>query len=86
MTATLTVSNADDNDEANYRCVVTNNYGNATSNEATLTVTTFDLTEVALELVLDGAPFANGSTVAMQGATANTRLATSRTAAASRRA
>ncbi len=35
-TATLTVSNADGNDAANYRCVVTNAYGNATSNEAAL--------------------------------------------------
>jgi len=39
-TATLTVAGADGNDVANYRCVVTNSYGNATSNEASLTVTT----------------------------------------------
>jgi len=39
-TATLTISSADGNDVANYRCVVTNSYGNATSNEASLTVTT----------------------------------------------
>ncbi len=38
-TATLTVSNADINDLANYRCVVSNAYGNATSNEAALTLT-----------------------------------------------
>lgn len=38
-TATLTVSNADNNDVANYRCVVTGTCGVATSNEATLTVT-----------------------------------------------
>lgn len=37
-TATLTISNADDNDAAGYRCVVTNSYGSATSNVATLTV------------------------------------------------
>src|SRR4030042_4269840 len=37
-TATLTVSNADSNDEANFRCVVTGGCGNATSNEASLTV------------------------------------------------
>ncbi|HSW44162.1 MAG TPA: immunoglobulin domain-containing protein [Phycisphaerae bacterium] len=39
-TATLTVSNADSNDAANYRCVVTGGCGSATSNQATLTVTT----------------------------------------------
>ena len=39
-TATLTISNADSNDAANYRCVVTNSCGSATSNQATLTVTT----------------------------------------------
>ncbi len=38
-TATLTISNADTNDEANYRCVVTNEGGSTNSNEATLTVT-----------------------------------------------
>ena len=37
-TVTLTVSSADGSDEANYRCVVTNSYGSATSNEAALTV------------------------------------------------
>ncbi|MDM8004908.1 MAG: family 10 glycosylhydrolase [Phycisphaerae bacterium] len=37
-TATLTVSNAEAGDAANYRCVVTNAYGNATSNEASLTL------------------------------------------------
>jgi hypothetical protein len=37
-TATLTISNADSNDEANYRCVVTNAYGSATSNNASLTI------------------------------------------------
>jgi len=37
--ATLTISNADDNDEADYRCVVSNNYGTATSDAATVTVT-----------------------------------------------
>ncbi len=37
-TATLTVSLADSNDVANYRCVVTNPYGTATSNTATLTL------------------------------------------------
>lgn len=37
-TATLTVSNADTNDAANYRCVVTDNTGSATSNEAALTI------------------------------------------------
>ena len=39
-TATLTVSSADAGDAASYRCVVTNGYGSATSNGATLTVTT----------------------------------------------
>ena len=38
-TATLTVSLADETDEGNYRCVVTNGYGGATSDEAVLTVT-----------------------------------------------
>lgn len=38
-TATLTVSNADINDVADYRCVVTNTYGTATSNAAALTLT-----------------------------------------------
>ncbi|MBI4578947.1 MAG: immunoglobulin domain-containing protein [Planctomycetes bacterium] len=39
-TATLTISSADGNDVASYRCVVWNAYGSATSNPATLTVTT----------------------------------------------
>jgi len=47
-TATLTVSSADANDEANYRCVVTADCGSANSNEATLTV------------VDCGTPFQNG--------------------------
>ncbi len=38
-TATLTVSSADSNDTASYRCVVTNSYGSATTNAASLTVT-----------------------------------------------
>jgi len=37
-TATLTVSSADANDEAYYRCVVTGGCGSANSNEASLTV------------------------------------------------
>lgn len=37
-TATLTISNADINDVAGYRCVVSNAYGTATSNEAALTL------------------------------------------------
>ncbi|MBI4579279.1 MAG: hypothetical protein HY718_06225, partial [Planctomycetes bacterium] len=37
-TATLTVSSADGNDAADYRCVVTNSFGSAASNQATLTV------------------------------------------------
>lgn len=37
-TATLTVSNADINDVADYRCVVTNSYGTATSDGAALTL------------------------------------------------
>ncbi|HSW45504.1 MAG TPA: immunoglobulin domain-containing protein, partial [Phycisphaerae bacterium] len=37
-TATLTVSSVDGNDVANYRCVVTNVYGNATSNQASLSL------------------------------------------------
>ena len=37
-TATLTVSSADINDVASYRCVVTNVYGSATSTEADLTL------------------------------------------------
>lgn len=39
-TATLTISNADAADAGDYRCVVSNGYGSATSNEATLTITT----------------------------------------------
>ncbi len=38
-TTTLTISNADSNDAADYRCAVTNDYGSATSNAAALTVT-----------------------------------------------
>ncbi len=38
-TATLTVSAADSGDAGNYRCIVTNGYGSATSSEASLTVT-----------------------------------------------
>jgi hypothetical protein len=37
-TATLTVSSCDSSDVANYRCVVTNPYGSATSNQASLTL------------------------------------------------
>ncbi len=37
-TATLTISSADTADAADYRCVVTNTYGTATSNAAALTV------------------------------------------------
>ncbi|MGB9624723.1 MAG: immunoglobulin domain-containing protein [Phycisphaerae bacterium] len=37
-TATLTVSNADGSDAANYRCLVTNAYGSAVSNEAALAI------------------------------------------------
>jgi len=37
-TAVLTISSADSGDEASYRCVVTNPYGSATSNAATLTL------------------------------------------------
>ncbi len=37
-TATLTISSADSNDAANYRCVVTGGCGSAASNEASLTV------------------------------------------------
>jgi hypothetical protein len=37
-TATLAISSADSNDVASYRCVVTGGCGNATSNQATLTV------------------------------------------------
>jgi hypothetical protein len=39
-TSTLTISGADSSDAANYRCVVTNPYGNDTSNEASLTIST----------------------------------------------
>jgi hypothetical protein len=38
-TGTLTISNADTNDVANYRCIVTNAYGSATSSVVTLTLT-----------------------------------------------
>jgi hypothetical protein len=38
-TGVLTISNADANDAANYRCIVTNAYGSVTSGVATLTVT-----------------------------------------------
>ena len=37
-TTTLTVSNCDANDAANYRCIVTNTNGSTPSNQATLTV------------------------------------------------
>jgi hypothetical protein len=37
-TTTLTISTADDTDAANYRCVVTNAYGSATSASASLTI------------------------------------------------
>lgn len=39
-TTTLTISNCDAGDAANYRCVVTNSLGNATSNNASLTLKT----------------------------------------------
>jgi hypothetical protein len=39
-TNTLTIVGADSNDEAPYRCVVTNAYGSVTSSPATLTLTT----------------------------------------------
>jgi len=45
-TATLTISNADSNDEASYRCVVTGGCGSATSNAATLTVTSASYTYI----------------------------------------
>lgn len=35
---TLTITSADNNDVASYRCVVTNSYGTATSNEASLSI------------------------------------------------
>jgi len=38
-TDTLQIANCESADEGNYRCVVTNAYGNATSNNASLTVT-----------------------------------------------
>ncbi len=38
---TLTISNADANDAANYRCIVTNAYGSTNSSAASLTVTNF---------------------------------------------
>jgi hypothetical protein len=38
-TSTLTITGADINDAANYRCVVTNNFGSTNSIAATLTVT-----------------------------------------------
>ncbi len=37
--ATLTITGADSSDAADYRCVVSNDHGSATSNEAALTVT-----------------------------------------------
>ncbi len=55
-TPTLTISNADGNDVAGYRCVVTNNYGSATSNEASLTVA------VCANPILLNAGFEGGST------------------------
>jgi hypothetical protein len=39
LTSTLTISNADSNDVANYRCIVTNAYGSTNSLNASLTVT-----------------------------------------------
>jgi hypothetical protein len=39
LTSTLTISNADSNDVANYRCIVTNAYGSSNSLNASLTVT-----------------------------------------------
>jgi hypothetical protein len=38
MTSTLTITGANTNDVASYRCVVTNTYGSATSSNATLTL------------------------------------------------
>jgi len=38
-TATLTINNADGNDAASYRCVITNTYGSVTSSNATLALT-----------------------------------------------
>ncbi len=42
MTSTLTISNADTGDEADYRCVVTNSVGSTPSNAAHLTVVSPD--------------------------------------------
>ena len=44
-TFALTVSSANSSDEASYRCVVTNPYGSATTNEANLTLSTIDITQ-----------------------------------------
>ncbi|HPD30626.1 MAG TPA: thrombospondin type 3 repeat-containing protein [Phycisphaerae bacterium] len=44
-TSTLSITNADGNDAADYRCVVTNAHGSATSNAATLKVTSVSPSE-----------------------------------------
>lgn len=55
LTSTLTVSPADSGDVGNYRCVVTNSYGTATSNDAALTLS------VVPPAPVDGAPTADSS-------------------------
>ncbi|NLX20918.1 MAG: family 10 glycosylhydrolase [Phycisphaerae bacterium] len=44
--ATLQISSADTTDQATYRCVVSNNYGSATSNTSTLTVSSSPVTYI----------------------------------------
>ncbi|HSW44541.1 MAG TPA: immunoglobulin domain-containing protein [Phycisphaerae bacterium] len=61
-TATLTVSNCDSNDAAGYRCYVSNPYGNATSNSATLTIGTPSSTFI-VESRSGGQNFANYSEI-----------------------
>ena len=50
-TATLTLSNAQTNDAASYRCVVTNLYGSITSNPAMLTVATNPIGGITLRSI-----------------------------------
>ncbi len=60
-TATLNITGADNNDAANYRCVVTNAYGSNASTAAMLTVTNVSLPPIFTQHPLDQSVFAGGS-------------------------